>query len=98
MPDAANWSTNSIRSSCGTPTARSPPRPPSATASPANRDTSFVPLHPSRVVEVAYDQMEGARFRHSAQFVRWRPDREASSCGFDQLERPVAYDLDDVLG
>ncbi len=64
----------------------------------ANRDSSFVPLQPSRVVEVAYDQMEGARFRHSAQFVRWRPDREASSCGFDQLERPVAYDLDDVLG
>lgn len=63
-----------------------------------NRDTSFVPLNPSRVVEVAYDQMEGTRFRHSAQFVRWRPDREASSCGFGQLEGPVAYDLDDVLG
>ena len=44
-----------------------------------------------------YDQMEGMRFRHTAQFERWRPDREASSCTFDQLDRPIAYDLADVL-
>ncbi|HAM26213.1 MAG TPA: ATP-dependent DNA ligase, partial [Microbacteriaceae bacterium] len=44
-----------------------------------------------------YDQMEGARFRHTAQFFRWRPDRDPRSCTFDQLERPIAYDLGEVL-
>lgn len=63
-----------------------------------NRDVSFVQLEPSRVLEVKYDQMEGARFRHTAQFLRWRPDRDPASCTFDQLEVPHAYDLDDVLG
>jgi ATP-dependent DNA ligase len=46
---------------------------------------------------VRYDQMEGARFRHTVQFSRWRPDRSASSCTFDQLETPIAYDLNRVL-
>ena len=40
------------------------------------KDLSFVPLRPERVVEVRYDYMEGIRFRHTAQFERWRPDRE----------------------
>jgi ATP-dependent DNA ligase len=62
-----------------------------------SKDVSFVALDPSRVVEVKYDQMEGARFRHTVQFVRWRPDRDATSCTFDQLERPIAYDLGDVF-
>jgi len=57
------------------------------------RDTGFVPLDPIRVLEVRYDQMEGSRFRHTVQFDRWRPDRDARSCTFDQLERPIAYDL-----
>ncbi len=63
-----------------------------------SKDTSFVPVSPERVLEVTYDQMEGLRFRHSAQFLRWRPDRDAASCGFDQLDRPIAYDLDAVFG
>lgn len=63
----------------------------------ASKDTSFVRLDPTRVLEVHYDQMEGARFRHTVQFARWRPDRDARSCGFDQLERPIAYDLSEVL-
>ncbi|MHC5797679.1 ATP-dependent DNA ligase [Lacisediminihabitans sp. FW035] len=62
-----------------------------------SRDTSFVPLDPIRVLEVRYDQMEGSRFRHTVQFDRWRPDRDARSCTFDQLERPIAYDLAEVL-
>jgi ATP-dependent DNA ligase len=61
------------------------------------KDVSFVALEPTRVVEVRYDQMEGSRFRHTVQFDRWRPDREAASCSFDQLERPIAYDLNEVL-
>ncbi len=63
----------------------------------ASKDLSFVPLRPERVVEVRYDHMEGTRFRHTAQFVRWRPDRDPKSCGFAQLEEPVGFDLADIL-
>ena len=63
----------------------------------SSKDVSFVRLHPRRVMEVRYDQMEGSRFRHTAQFSRWRPDRDPESCTFDQLEVPVAYDLSEVL-
>jgi ATP-dependent DNA ligase len=63
----------------------------------AGKDLSFVPLRPELVLEVKYDYMEGARFRHTAQFVRWRPDREPSSCTYAQLERPVDFDLAEVL-
>jgi ATP-dependent DNA ligase len=58
---------------------------------------SFVPLRPERVVEVRYDHLEGRRFRHTAQFVRWRPDRDPRSCTYDQLEETVGFDLADVL-
>ncbi|HYX80410.1 MAG TPA: ATP-dependent DNA ligase [Actinomycetota bacterium] len=61
------------------------------------KDLSFVPLRPERVVEVRYDHMEGPRFRHTAQFARWRPDRDPSSCRFDQLEEPVRFNLSEVL-
>ncbi|GIH47701.1 ATP-dependent DNA ligase [Microbispora rosea] len=63
----------------------------------AKKDLSFIPLRPERVVEVAYDHMEGDRFRHTAQFRRWRPDRTPASCTYEQLERPVSYDLDKIL-
>ena len=63
----------------------------------AGKDLSFVPLRPERVVEVRYDYMEGVRFRHTTQFVRWRDDREPRSCTYDQLERPVRFNLADVL-
>jgi ATP-dependent DNA ligase len=64
----------------------------------AGKDLSFVPLRPERVVEVRYDYMEGVRFRHTAQFVRWRPDRTPESCTYAQLEQPVSFDLAEVLG
>jgi ATP-dependent DNA ligase len=64
----------------------------------AGKDLSFVPLRPERVLEVGYDHMEGSRLRHTAQFKRWRPDRDPASCGYDQLEEPVSYDLAAVLG
>ena len=63
----------------------------------AGKDLSFEPLRPELVVEVAYDYMEGSRFRHTAQFRRWRPDREPRTCRFDQLDRPLTYAIDDVL-
>ena len=63
----------------------------------AGKDLSFVPLRPERVLEVRYEHMEGTRFRHTAQFSRWRPDRTPQSCGFAQLEEPVSYDLGQIL-
>jgi ATP-dependent DNA ligase len=63
----------------------------------AGKDLSFVPLRPERVVEVRYDHMEGPRFRHTAQFSRWRPDRDPTSCTYEQLEQPVTYDLDEIV-
>jgi ATP-dependent DNA ligase len=63
----------------------------------ANKDLSFVPLRPERVLEVRYDHMEGPRLRHTAQFVRWRPDREPQSCTYAQLEEPVSFDLGEIL-
>ncbi len=64
----------------------------------AGKDLSFVPLRPERVVEVRYDYMEGSRFRHTTQFVRWRPDRKPASCTYAQLEHPVRFHIADVLG
>ncbi len=61
------------------------------------KDLSFVPLRPELVVEVRYEHMEGDRFRHTAQFNRWRPDRGPNSCTYEQLEEPVKYDLADIL-
>jgi ATP-dependent DNA ligase len=63
----------------------------------ADKDLSFVPLRPERVLEVRYDHMEGPRFRHTAQFVRWRPDREPRSCTYEQLEEPVSFNLAEIL-
>jgi ATP-dependent DNA ligase len=63
-----------------------------------DKDMSFVPLRPELVVEVAYDHMQGARFRHTAQFRHFRPDRDPASCTYAQLERPVRFDLGSVLG
>ncbi len=63
----------------------------------SGKDVSFVRLRPELVIEVKYDQMENHRFRHAVQFQRWRPDRDPASCTYDQIERPLAYDLDAVL-
>ena len=63
----------------------------------AGKDLSFTPLRPERVVEVKYDYMEGVRFRHTTQFVSWRPDRDPASCTYAQLERPVRFELTEVL-
>lgn len=63
----------------------------------AGKDLSFVPLRPERVVEVRYDHMEGQRFRHTAQFNRWRPDRDPRSCTYEQLDQPVTFSLADIV-
>ena len=64
----------------------------------AGKDLSWEPVRPELVVEVGYGHMEGPRFRHTAQFKRWRPDRDPASCTYSQLDRPVSYDLARILG
>ncbi len=62
------------------------------------KDLSWEPLRPERVSEVAYDHMQGTRFRHAAQFVRWRPDKRPQDCRYDQLEVTPPYELELVFG
>jgi ATP-dependent DNA ligase len=62
------------------------------------KDLSWEPLRPERVCEVSYDHMQGTRFRHAAQFVRWRPDKPPEECRYDQLEVTPAYELERVFG
>jgi len=63
----------------------------------AGKDMSWTPLALGLVAEVAYDGMQGDRFRHATQLVRWRPDRTPESCTYDQLDRPVPELLDKVF-
>lgn len=95
MPDAeghpwASWTEETAHESARLPGAQS--------RWTGKKDLSWVPLRPERVCEVKYDHMEGDRFRHTAQFVRWRPDRTPEDCTYGQLEEVVGYDLAEVLG
>ncbi|MEZ5142537.1 MAG: ATP-dependent DNA ligase [Acidimicrobiales bacterium] len=63
----------------------------------AGKDLSFTPVRIERVVEVAYEHLQGDRFRHTARFQRWRPDRQPSSCTYDQLERVPPHELADIF-
>ena len=62
------------------------------------KDLSWVPLRPDLVVEVSYDHMQGTRLRHTAQFLRWRPDKPAAECTYDQLEVTPPYELHRIFG
>ena len=62
------------------------------------KDLSWEPLRPERVCEVAYDHLQGDRFRHAAQFVRWRPDKRPQDCRYDQLDVTPPYELERVFG
>ncbi|MCL2448141.1 MAG: ATP-dependent DNA ligase [Polyangiaceae bacterium] len=57
------------------------------------KDLSWEPLRPELVVEVAYDHMQGSRFRHTAQFRRWRTDKRPADCTYAQLEVVPAHEL-----
>jgi len=63
----------------------------------ATKDLSFTPLRIELVAEVAYERVDNGRFRHSARFQRWRPDREPSSCTFEQLEVVAPFELQTVF-
>jgi ATP-dependent DNA ligase len=64
----------------------------------AGKDLSWEPLRVERVCEVAYDHMQGTRFRHGAHFKRWRPDKPPQDCRYDQLEETPAFELAQIFG
>jgi len=64
----------------------------------AKRDLSWEPLRPERVCEVAYDHLQGDRFRHGTSFKRWRPDREPRTCTYAQLDAAAPAELAAVFG
>ncbi len=62
------------------------------------KDLSWEPLRVERVAEVAYDHLQGDRFRHGTTFKRWRPDKQPSDCRYDQLEETPAFELAQIFG
>ena len=62
------------------------------------KDMSWAPLRAELVAEVAYEHLQGDRFRHTARFQRWRPDRTPESCTYAQLDAPVPIELREVFG
>jgi ATP-dependent DNA ligase len=63
-----------------------------------DRDLSWEPLRAERVCEVAYDHLQGDRFRHGTTFLRWRPDKRPSDCRYDQLESTAPFELAAIFG
>jgi ATP-dependent DNA ligase len=64
----------------------------------AKKDLRWEPLRIELVAEVAYEHLQGDRFRHTARFQRWRRDRDPHSCTYDQLESPVPIELHEIFG
>jgi ATP-dependent DNA ligase len=64
----------------------------------AKKDLRWEPVRIELVAEVAYEHLQGDRFRHTARFLRWRSDRDPSSCTYDQLEAPVPHELAEIFG
>jgi ATP-dependent DNA ligase len=71
---------------------------PTASRWKSDAELALHPLRPELVVEVAYDHRQGDRFRHATAFVRWRPERDPSSCTFEQLEVVTPVELAEVFG
>ncbi len=63
----------------------------------AGKELSWEPLRPELVCEVAYDHLQGTRFRHTAQWRRWRTDRDPRSCTYGQLASPATFEINAVL-
>jgi ATP-dependent DNA ligase len=61
------------------------------------KDLSWEPLRIERVAEVAYDHLQGSRFRHATTFRRWRPDKPPAACRYDQLEVTAPYLLASIF-
>ena len=63
----------------------------------AKKDLSWHPLRPELVAEVAYEHLQGDRFRHATRLVRFRPDREPATCTYGQLEQAAPYELHEIF-
>jgi len=63
----------------------------------AQKDMSWEPLRPERVLEVEFDQLQSGRFRRVARFIRWRPDKDPAACTYDQLEVAIPVELHHVF-
>jgi ATP-dependent DNA ligase len=61
------------------------------------KDLSWEPLRPELVVEVAYEHMQGRRFRHMAHFRRWRTDKKPADCSYEQLEVVPPQELEQIF-
>jgi ATP-dependent DNA ligase len=61
------------------------------------KDLSWEPLRPELVVEVAYEHMQGNRFRHTAQFRQWRQDKKPTECTYAQLEVVAPHELAQIF-
>jgi ATP-dependent DNA ligase len=62
------------------------------------KSLEWEPVRPERVVEVAYDHLQGDRFRHATRWVRWRDDRRPEDCRYDQLEQTAPQELREIFG
>ncbi len=62
------------------------------------KDLSWEPLRAERVAEVAYDHLQGDRFRHGTTFKRWRADKSPADCRYDQLEVTTPFELAKIFG
>ncbi len=56
------------------------------------------PLRTDLVAEVSYDHMQGNRFRHTTRLVRFRHDKPANTCTYDQLEVSPPVELGEIFG
>ena len=61
------------------------------------KDVDWERLRPKLVCEVAFDHLQGERFRHAASFLRWRPDKRPRECTFDQIQSAVPYELEEIF-
>jgi ATP-dependent DNA ligase len=61
------------------------------------RDTSWIAVEPKLVCEVAFDHLQGARFRHATRFLRWRPDKPPGECTYRQLEPVRPFSLQEIF-
>lgn len=90
--DWADWN------DAGDATGRPQRRPGAESRWSAGKDLSWEPLRPELVAQVAYDHMQGTRFRHTAQFRRWRTDKRPRDCTYDQLEVVPPLELREIFG
>jgi ATP-dependent DNA ligase len=62
-----------------------------------DKTLEWEPLRPERALEVSFDHMQGTRFRHTAHFVRWRPDKPPADCTYEQLDVTPPYELERIF-